>query len=308
MDRPLHAHSPSSLQNIYSSLLLLLPTLSAPFAGSPTPETQNDLQLVRNLLKQIQKGVCGDVEGHLLESELSEAYTPSSENPEAIRQALITESVVKLLFQGHYAFRKERWVLRNALVDHWPEFSLRSATPMLKAIHTRRLKAFMMGAIHLLSSHPSSAPSSPSTAVPYPPTPAPPSAATNAPLSKEDAALDEDVLLGLLNSRAIPEAQSLRGSSRVFVIRVAIALLTCARDDVADWVADKMAEWWRGKWKGDVEETLRKLLGEGAWEERVKALGAMWTRLPEDDRKVVFAFALPLLYEVSQPFRTSYAW
>lgn len=127
----------------------------------------------------------------------------------------------------------------SVLQDYWNEPQV-SFTPLLTAIHSRKIGIFSRGILNLLTSKSG---------------------------DPRTARLDADIALRLLRNRMLPEAQAISGpdaaGARAHLIRVVLELL-CAEDskEITNWASSTVVSWYRegAEWKLSFDKRVEQLV------------------------------------------------
>jgi hypothetical protein len=129
------------------------------------------------------------------------------------------------------------------------------------------------------------------------------------------------VITRLLQTKIIPEMDALYpivSDPRILVVKIILSLIRNDRSKTATkWSVSIICQWYEGStmWRSTVEETLRSLvrnvfnghtladlfhskIAGSDWQNLLETLSLLINAFPDDPRKPLVAFALPLLHDV----------
>ncbi|KAG7448488.1 uncharacterized protein BT62DRAFT_929572 [Guyanagaster necrorhizus] len=257
------ATSPTTLQGLCQGLFSLLPWVQL--------HTEEG-KLLTQIIYQVRTGSCGEIHKASIESEFN-ASLVNGDTVQTIRDAVVVEALGKCMENSTDADR--RWLLVNFLEEHWPippqDLALSS---VLDAIHSRKLNVFTRVFCSLLES--------------------------TSPESNRRVN-DAHHVIKFLQTRAIPELELLSAKNleaKCNVIKcILIMLMAEDMNDVVRWCISIICRWYRnaGSWKDNFNQGLKHIITEGLWQFIIVILTSLAEVLPQDVRKPVIAFMLPLL-------------
>ncbi|KAI0041863.1 hypothetical protein FA95DRAFT_1500866 [Auriscalpium vulgare] len=257
---------------VFQSLLQTLFSLFASFSSSPT--TLEESQFLRELIGSILQGSLSDLDHELVEQEYDVRMNPDDSH--AVVDALV---VIALSTAAENVLESQRpHLLRYLANDFWSPMNEVALPPAnLIPLYARKLVRCAHALFNLL----------------------PPVGD-----SRYLAVPDTDVVLGLMQTHLLPEAQALQDHDAVHECRVAIARLSMKLFCVGsateqDAAASLIADWYEegGPWKSGFEAALTRTIQEDVWPSLTTVLNVLVDGLPDEVRSPVIAAILPILNE-----------
>ncbi|OCH88423.1 hypothetical protein OBBRIDRAFT_734457 [Obba rivulosa] len=267
-DGSFEASSPVILQTLLQAMFSLLLALSS------SPKATREAESLRAYISALRDGQCGTPSMPSVEKEYGARSSKYDSDPQT-RDALVSESIVSCFEIAPQS--SKRWILRKLLEEYWslPEPNV-SFTLLLSCIHWRKVKTFIKSALVLLSTESS---------------------------DYHAALADAEAIIRILRVRILPEVVAIRGADSTEiqsnVIRLVLELLYIKECPEQEYLLMHLANWYEDAhgWKSSVEQTLKDLITNAEWPSILRILSTLATTYPEDLRRPLVTFILPLLHD-----------
>ncbi|RDB29723.1 hypothetical protein Hypma_014167 [Hypsizygus marmoreus] len=263
--------TPECFQTLVQGLFTLLPSLR-PLSTSVTD--QEEVSLLNDMLSKVRSGCCGEIETSFVQEEYN-AVPSTKDDSNMLRGAMLLEALARCLEDCSDETRI--WLFQNTLEQYWIKHHKGTQfTPLLSAIHARTLSGLSRAVFNLLS----------------------------VPLDQAAYLLRAQCAAHLLQKRFIPDMDTLGNTvsveSRVYVASIVLELICMDRaKDPTRWGLSLLAQWYREQsvWRSCLDITLREVVSNGTWSNIIFKLSTLIRLLPDDTRKSMIAFVLPLLFD-----------
>ncbi|KAJ7070205.1 hypothetical protein C8F01DRAFT_1246337 [Mycena amicta] len=285
-----HATQATSVQTLATSLFTLLPSVY----GSGEEHT-----IVVEAIVHLFAGDYGVLDLPSVKEQFGIRCVPSETRQESLRHTLILDALALTLENSADSMR--RWLLEHVVDEYWPRQPEDVVfTPLLSAIHARKLATFTrmaLAGLHGRSSV-STSPSNSTTAeyiVHFVQTRVVPELAAirqdsilsmKRTVTSDSTTSTSRLAAGADNGSAVDEA-------RRNVVGIGLELLHpgAGARELALWAMTVLSEWYRdteGKkngWKTSIDEAVQRVISESPWPAVLSVLSALLDGLPEDVRK-----------------------
>ncbi|KAG5636833.1 hypothetical protein H0H81_006660 [Sphagnurus paluster] len=260
--------TPECFQTLVQSLLSLLPNLRP---LSTSAEDQEAMSILMGIISQVHAGCCGELEMTFIQEEY-EAMASSQDDKNLIRGTIFLEALSRCLEECNHD--SCLWLFQNLLEKFW--ISSKEFTPLLSAIHTRTLLSLSHALLALLS----------------------------IPLDQSAYLRRARCAAQIVQERFIPDMDALGDSvkmdARVNIVNVVLELTCMDRaKDATRWGVGLLNRWSNkaSGWKVCLDKALEELISKGNWSNTVIKIGSLVRLLPEEIRKPMVAFVLPIIYD-----------
>lgn len=262
--------SPIAMQSVAHGLLMLLASLHA----LTNPVQEEDVRLTKDLILQFISGTFGELNEKAVEEEYEARWLPGDMKG-AVRKALFLEALTKCLENCAQVTRV--WLLQHAIEEYWPVPSKGTSVTLLQGVIRFRTINTFCRAAHILL--------------------------TSLTVKEEDKLVIAHHIVRAFQSRILPETDSLDQTlgleAQTHVAKVALEILCLANaKEQVGWAITTICRWLKdrdGNWKGNFEKRIRKLVSSGNWASILRILLALVHHIPEEERRPLFTFILPLL-------------
>ncbi|KDQ51053.1 hypothetical protein JAAARDRAFT_211351 [Jaapia argillacea MUCL 33604] len=271
----LQSSTPMLFQTLVQELFVLLPSYTSQSTSSP------ELKMLKDIVGRIRRAELLALTSLSIEQEYGISFS-KEEGIEHATDSIFLVAVMRCMQHG--SDENRRWILQNVVKEHWPPVSpFESASPLLSSLRIRQLNIFISGCLGMISLEGAS------------------------PITR---AVDAEIILRILQTRAMQEVESVlveeSKGTRAMLVELVLTLLCIdvsrnqARDHLCSWYGNDL------EWKIPCEDAFRKIINDSSWPVLVDILGAVLKDLPDDKRKSLVGFSLPLLHDrlVSEPPRS----
>ncbi|KAF9467893.1 hypothetical protein BDZ94DRAFT_914598 [Collybia nuda] len=265
------ATTPDAFQTFAHGLFSLLPSLHPP---STDVIDQEDLALLKEMIFKLRSGCCGQFDEGSLEEEYKVALSPEDDLV-IIRGAMLLQALSRCLEECTDETRL--WLLQNSLQDHWITYPKGGQyTPLLAAIHSRTLNSFTRGLLSILA----------------------------IPVDQSLYVSQAQHIARTLQKQVIPEIEAM-GDKNVMecqsnVVKIALELICMDKArELMRWGIALIVHWYGTSpfWKSSMERAIREIVTNRDWSSILAKLLPIMKLLPEEARKPLAAFVLPLLQD-----------
>ncbi|KAG6812874.1 hypothetical protein H0H92_015802 [Tricholoma furcatifolium] len=263
--------TPECFQTLVQGLFFLLPTLR-PLSNSPL--AQEEVPLLMDVITKVREGCCGELETHFLQEEY-DAIPSAADDKNFIRESILLESLSRCLEDCTNDSRI--WLFQNTVEQYWTNRPGKTTfTPLLSAIHARTLNSISRALLSILS----------------------------VPLDQAACLKRAQCISQILMEKLIPDIDALgdivKPDTRVNVVNAVLELICMDRaKEPTRWGLSLVNQWFRESsvWKSSIDTTLQNFILRGDWSNIIFKLASLTRLLPDEIRKPLVVFIVPLLYD-----------
>ncbi|KAJ7591203.1 hypothetical protein C8J56DRAFT_858679 [Mycena floridula] len=255
------ATTPQSLQALTQALFFILPSIQN--------QASEDARNLTEVLHRLRLGCGGELDSLAVEEEYNALFT-NNDDTQSVRDALLIESLTRCM-EG-CAIPGRQWLLRNAVENYWPlPPSGLTLSPLLAVIHMKKLATFTSASLSMLLQDP---------------------------VDLSDAQL----IAGIFDTRVIPEIEVINGTNipevRISIVKVVLEILSLYDSrELIHWASSLVSHWYRDspEWKRSFEQAVQDIVTTSQWPKILKLAATLLQGLPDDIRKPVIAFIVPII-------------
>ncbi|KAG6915507.1 hypothetical protein DXG01_011132 [Tephrocybe rancida] len=263
--------TPECFQTLAHGLFSLLPNLR-PLSNST--HAHEEVPFLMGIISKVRAGCCGELEAHFVQEEY-DAVSSAKDDRNLMREAVLLEALSRCLEDCTNDSRV--WLFEHTLEQYWIKSPKDiKFTPLLTAIHARTLNSLSRALLNILS----------------------------IPLDQAASLQRAQCAAQLLQDRFIPDIEALgnaiKPEARVNVVNAVLELVCMDRArEPTRWGLSLVHNWYRGPsiWKASLDSTFQDFILKGNWTNIVFKLASLIRLLPDEIRRPLVTFTLPLLYD-----------
>ncbi|KAG6901982.1 hypothetical protein C0995_005941 [Termitomyces sp. Mi166 len=263
--------TPECFQTLAQGLFSLLPHLRPLSSSSIAHE---EVPFLMDVISKVRDGCCGELEAHFVQQEYDAIASPKDDK-NLIREAILLEALSRCLEDCTNDSRV--WLFQHVVEHYWIKCPTETrSTPLLSAIYTRTLNGLGRALLTILS----------------------------IPLDQEASLQRAQRAAQLIQKRLIPDVDALgdavKPQARMNIVNAVLELVCMDRaSESVRWGLSLLHTWYRESslWKSHLDLTLQDFISKGTWLNIISKLAALVRLLPDEVRKPMVAFVLPLLYD-----------